>query len=140
MRSERLPLIDYPWPVLHTSVVMVYRKPEVLHNFRLPLGPLSTTVAICLAASLVFVSLHLFCLELCAAASDSGGGKERIFFVKRERILRLLTIWEIVVRTAGAALLQERKLSQGKYVNCYLSEHDTNSRTDFATLPFFLQY
>ena len=91
---------------------------------------------ICLATSLVFVSLHLFCLELCAAASDSGAEKDRIFYVKRDGALRLLMMWETVVRIAGAVLLQERKLSQSKY----LGEHDANSIIDFTFLQLFLQY
>ena len=108
---ERSQLLESTWPVVYSTVAMVYRKPEVTDSFRMPLGPLSSTVALSVAAAMVVVSLLLWALEMVFWASSpggldrSGGGS----CSTRPKCSTMLLMLDKVFQLTGAAILAERK-------------------------------
>nr|KAG5688948.1 hypothetical protein BaRGS_031347 [Batillaria attramentaria] len=64
MIFDRTPMMDFSSPVVFSSFVMMYRKPEAARDFQVVLGPLSSTVLLTIGASLLLVSLLLFAYEV----------------------------------------------------------------------------
>ena len=108
---KRSQLLDTLSPVVYSTFVMVYRKPEVADNFRMPLAPWSSTVVLSVAAAMVVVSLLLWALEMVFWASSpggldrSGGGS----YSTRPKCSTTLLILDKSFELIGAAILGERK-------------------------------
>ncbi|KAK7471509.1 hypothetical protein BaRGS_00035848, partial [Batillaria attramentaria] len=102
---ERMEMMDFSAPIIFSTVVMAYRKPEVSRDFRMPFGPLSTWVWLGTGGSLLLVSVIVTLLEVnvqarCASRRETSHGHR-------------LTLWswlrmaDRVVQITGAALLAE---------------------------------
>ena len=104
---ERSQLLDSLSPLIYSRWVMVYRKPQRDDEYRMPLGPLSSPVWIGLVVVFVWVSLHLWTMEVASA-----------HLLERNQIVvslgtggcRILSKLCTVLFITGAAMLSERKL------------------------------